>query len=106
MSLANLFITDIFGYINTLIISVSVIAVIIFIIVIIIIYKLMHSNVNHVRKKSKSVMVEKTNNPYMIHNSNDNKDNIQQQKTIYCTYCGAELKTSSKFCPLCGAKMP
>ena len=102
MSLANLFITDIFGYFNTLIILISVVAVVIFIIVIIIVYKLMHSNVNQVRIKQKSIT---SDNPYIKRDLDEKKEEAIPQKSIFCSYCGAELKKISKYCPLCGAKM-
>ena len=51
--LQDLFPFDIFGFINGIFVIVFVIVIIFFIIVILIVYKLIHLNVDNVKKKSK-----------------------------------------------------
>lgn len=91
--------------INLYMILGSVIAVIIFIIVIIIVFKLMHSNINKVKTKPRSTMSDLADNPYIKRDFIEKKEEKIPQKSMICTYCGAELKKSSTYCPLCGAKL-
>ena len=96
---------DIFGFIGGFFILVFVIVIIIFIIVIVIVYKLLHSNVDNVKKKSLKV----TNIP-VEDISNTSKENVKEElKTEEimntCKYCGERIEETATFCPFCGSNL-
>ncbi len=96
---------DIFGFIGGVFILIFVIVIIVFIVVIIIIYKILHSNVNDVKRKS----VE-TTNIYKASNITIPKEEIKQEtikknEINTCKYCGEEIEDKAVFCPFCGSNL-
>ena len=96
---------DIFGFISSLFILIFVIAIIFFVIVILIVYKLLHSNVDNVKKKSKKVThipVENINNSL----KKITKEELNTEELLStCKYCGEKIEGSATFCPFCGSNL-
>ena len=90
---------DFFGMFNMFFITVVVIALIFLIIVIIIVYKLLHSNVENKRKKSKQNYFDSTDNPYR------KKELMEEPKLEDCPYCGEKIEPNIVYCPNCGAEI-
>ncbi|MFX0047485.1 MAG: zinc ribbon domain-containing protein [Candidatus Hermodarchaeota archaeon] len=103
--LQDLFPFDIFGFISGFFVLVFVIAIIFFIIVILIVYKLLHSNVDNVKKKPvkvKNILVEN-------HTKTGNETEKEELKTVVvssiCKYCGENIENNTTFCPYCGSNL-
>jgi uncharacterized membrane protein len=101
----NMFPSDMFGFISGMFVIIFVIAIVFFIIVILIVYKLLHSNVDDVKKKS----AKTTNipNEYIIKASkeNANEEVIKNKKITTCKYCGENIEDTATFCPFCGSNL-
>ena len=82
-----------------------VIAIIIFVIVILVVYKLLHSNVDNVKKKS----VKYSNIPVdtISNTSKENaKEDLMMEKSIsICKYCSEKIEENATFCPFCGSNL-
>jgi uncharacterized membrane protein len=90
---------DFFAMFNMFFITVVVVAVIFLIIVIIIVYKLLHSNVDNKRKKSKQDYFDSTDNPYR------KREVKEEPKLEDCPYCGEKIELNIVYCPNCGAEI-
>ena len=101
----NMFPSDMFDFMSGMFIIILVIAIVFFIIVILIVYKLLHSNVDNVKKKS----VKTTNipNEYIIKTSkeNTNEELIIDKKIDTCKYCSEKIEDTDTFCPFCGSNL-
>ncbi len=101
----NMFPFDIFGFMSGFFILVFIIAIVFFIIVILIVYKLLHSNVDNVKKKSvKSIKIPNTNN-INASKENSNEKLIKDKKINACKYCGENIDENTTFCPYCGSNL-
>ena len=101
----NMFPSDMFGFVSGMFVIIFVIAIIFFIIVILIVYKLLHSNVDNVKKKS--VKTTNIHNEYIIKASkeNTNEELIKDKKINTCKYCGEKIEDNATFCPFCGSNL-
>ncbi|MFW9784817.1 MAG: hypothetical protein ACFFFB_21235 [Candidatus Heimdallarchaeota archaeon] len=91
------------SFVNDVIITVLVIALIFFIIVILIVYKLIHSNVNYVMKRSEkfnNIVVQNTLNPP---ENNELKEIVFKNEFLKCRYCDEQVQKDVNFCPFCGS---
>jgi len=100
-----MFPSDIFGFISGFFIIVFVIVIIFFVIVILIIYKLLHTNVDNVKKKS----VKSIRNPVEGASNTSKKNVIEELKTEIvistCKYCGQNIEENTTYCPFCGSNL-
>ena len=97
----NSFPSDIFGFINGVFIIVLVIVIVFFIIVILIVYKLLHSNVDNVQKRSAKVL-----SIPVIENSNTSREEVKIEEIIsMCKYCGENIEEGTLVCPYCGSDL-
>jgi uncharacterized membrane protein len=103
--LQNMFPFDIFGFMSGMFIIIFVIAIIFFIIVVLIVYKLLHSNVDNVKKKS--VKTTKIPNENIIKASKEKvkKEMIVEEEISTCKYCGEKIEDTATFCPFCGSNL-
>ncbi|MBY9008326.1 MAG: zinc ribbon domain-containing protein [Candidatus Lokiarchaeota archaeon] len=101
----NMFPFDIFGFMSGMFVLIFVIAMIFFIIVIIIVYKLLHTNVDNVKKKS--VKITNIPNESVIKASKENaKDKLITEEIVStCKYCGENIDENTSFCPYCGSNL-
>lgn len=103
--LQNSFPFDIFGFLSGFFILIFVIAIIFFVIVILIVYKLLHSNVDNVKKKSvkvPAIPVDKISNT----SKETAKEEFKIEKSIRtCKYCGEKIDENATFCPFCGSNL-
>ena len=97
--LHTMFQFDIFGFISGFFILVFVIAIIFFVIVILIVYKLLHSNVENVKKKS----IKATSLP--IENAIESPKEKVKKEINTCKYCGENIEDNATFCPFCGSNL-
>ena len=99
--LQNMFPFDVFGFMSSFFILIFVIAIIFFVIVILIVYKLLHSNVDNVKKKPvkiKNILVE--NNTKSFRKVEKEEIKIEETRSI-CKYCGENIDCNTTFCPYC-----
>lgn len=103
--LQNSFPFDIFGFLGGFFILIFVIVIIFFVIVILIVYKLLHSNVDNVKKKPVKVSNIPDDNI-----SNTSKETANEELKIEkiistCKYCGENIEENATFCPYCGSNL-
>lgn len=103
--LQEIFPSDIFGFISGIIVLVFVIAIIFFIIVILIVYKLLHTNVDNVKKK-KVKIIEALNETSLPTSKENEKQEVNTIKEAnLCKYCGQNVDQNISFCPYCGSNL-
>jgi len=103
--LQDMFSFDIFGFLSGFFILIFVIAIIFFVIVILIVYKLLHSNVDNVKKKSVKVPVIPVDN-FSNTSKETAKEELKIEKNIsICKYCGENIDENATFCPYCGSNL-
>jgi len=107
--LQNSFPFDIFGFINGIFILVFVVVIIFFIIIVIIVYKLLHSNVNDVKKKSVKNHSDILSHPqgFSVEASKEttNEKKVDEKKASSCKYCGENIEENTTFCSYCGSNL-
>jgi len=96
---------DIFEFIGGIFVIIFIVAIIFFIIVIVIVYKLLHTNVDNVKKRaakstlnfikddlspSKEIVTEEPKTTVVAHNCKYCGQNIEEN-TSYCSFCGSNL---------------
>ena len=100
---------DIFGFIGGFFILVFVIAIIFFVIVILIVYKLLHSNVDNVKKKSVKTytdfQAQTRNSTVGVLKENANGKSNKEEIVSICKYCGENVDENTTFCPYCGSNL-
>ncbi|MFX1280062.1 MAG: zinc-ribbon domain-containing protein [Promethearchaeota archaeon] len=96
-------IPTIFSTITATFLVILVIAVIFFIIILLIVYKLIHSNVNNVKKRSEPYDKVTYENIRKLPSNNDFKKKKLQDNSLTCRYCGEQVRENVNFCPLCGS---
>ncbi|NVM16505.1 MAG: zinc ribbon domain-containing protein [Candidatus Lokiarchaeota archaeon] len=100
-----MFPSDIFGFVSGIFILIFVIVIVFFIIVILIVYKLLHSNVDNVKKRS----VKAPKIPFVSSLSslkeNEKKELISAKDVNNCKYCGENIEENIAFCPYCGSNL-
>jgi len=98
-------IQDMFGFMSGMFIIIFVVAIVFFIIVILIVYKLLHSNVDNIKKKS----VKNTSIPIAntINTSKEktNEELIKNKEVNTCKYCSENIEDTATFCPFCGSNL-
>jgi len=90
---------DFFNMFNVMFIVILVGALIFLIIVIIVVYKLLHSNVDNTRKKTKEIHTNPFINPYR---KEESSKKVQIER---CPYCGEKVESNISYCPICGAEL-
>ena len=103
--LQNSFPFDIFGFLSGFFILIFVIAIIFFVIVILIVYKLLHSNVDNVKKKPVKVSDIPLDNISNISKETAKVELKIEKKISTCKYCGENIEESATFCPYCGSNL-
>ena len=107
--LQSFFPFDIFGFFSGFFILVFVIVIIFLIIVIIIVYKILHSNVDDVKKKSVNIYRKRpsqSQNASVEKSKENTKEKLTKDKEVStCIYCGEKIGDSVKFCPFCGSDL-
>jgi len=96
---------DIFEFIGGIFVIIFVIVIVFFIIVIVIVYKLLHTNVDNVKKKSaKSAQSSVKDESFA---SKENVIDEPKTKVIIntCKYCGQNIEENTSFCPYCGSNL-
>ncbi|MBY9020741.1 MAG: zinc ribbon domain-containing protein [Candidatus Lokiarchaeota archaeon] len=101
----NSFPFDIFGFITNFFILIFVVVIIVFIIIIIVVYKLLHSNVDHVSKTTTKMPKLRTENTVTTFVKTDKGNLTKNKSSSKCKYCGEEIEEDIKFCSFCGANL-
>ncbi|MBY8987568.1 MAG: zinc ribbon domain-containing protein [Candidatus Lokiarchaeota archaeon] len=101
----NMFPFDMFGFMSGFFILIFVIAIIFFVIVILIVYKLLHSNVDNIKKKSVKVTSKPADNINNTSNENTKKELVIEKEINICKYCGEKIEDTATFCPFCGSNL-
>lgn len=96
-------IPTIFSNLTATFVLILVIAVIFFIIILLIVYKLIHSNVNNVKKRSEPFDKVNHENIRNLSSDNDFKKEKLEDNSLTCRYCGEQVRENVNFCPLCGS---
>jgi len=96
---------DIFSFISGFFILVFVIAIIFFVIVILIVYKILHSNVDNVKKKSVKVTSLPLENAITSPKEKVKKEIVTEKEINTCKYCGENIEENATFCPYCGSNL-
>ena len=100
-----MFPSDIFGFISGFFILIFVIAIIFFIVVIFIVYKLLHTNVDNVKKKHVKSNNKITESIIDI-SKESSKNELKAEKFINtCIYCGENIEDKATYCPYCGSNL-
>ena len=101
----NMFPFDIFGFMSGMFVLIFVIAIIFFIIVILIVYKLLHTNVDNVKKKSAKI-TNIPNESALKATEENAKDKLLEEEIVsICKYCGEKIDENTSFCPFCGSNL-
>ena len=105
--LQTMFPFDIFGFFSGFFILIFIIVIVIFVIVIIIIYKLLHTNVDNVKTKKKTIKTGSLPSENKYRASNEIvKDKLVTEKEVnICKYCGERIEDNAPFCPFCGSNL-
>ncbi|NHJ22603.1 MAG: zinc ribbon domain-containing protein [Candidatus Lokiarchaeota archaeon] len=103
--LDGLFPFDIFSFINGIIILVFIIAIVFFIIVILIVYKLLHTNVDNVKKRSKKAPKVPAESVDLPQKELKKDNSISVNNITKCKYCGQEVEENTVFCQYCGSDL-
>ncbi len=103
--LKNMFPFDMFGFMSGMFIIIFVIAIIFFIIVVLIVYKLLHSNVDNVKKKSVKTTIIPNENIIKASKEKVKKEMIVEKEISTCKYCGEKIEDTATFCPFCGSNL-
>ena len=107
--LHTMFQFDIFGFISGFFILVFVIAIIFFVIVILIVYKLLHTNVDNVKKKSVKTYTDFRVQTHKftvgVSKENTNEESNAEEIINACKYCGENIDANATFCPYCGSNL-
>ena len=103
--LQNMFPFDMFGFMSGIFIIIFVIAIIFFVIVVLIVYKLLHSNVDNVKKKSGKNTIVPNENIYKVSNEKVKKEVVAEKEISMCKYCGEKIEDTATFCPFCGSNL-
>lgn len=96
---------DIFGFISGFFVIVFVIAIIFFIIVILIVYKLLHTNVDNVNKKSRRAPKVTIENPINDLREKEKEQKIEEKSIYVCKFCGENIEENITYCPYCGSDL-
>jgi len=107
--LQSFFPFDIFGFFSGFFILVFVIVIIFLIIVIIIVYKILHSNVDDVKKKSVNIYRKRPSQSQnaSVEKSKENAEEelIKDKHVSICKYCGENVEETATYCPFCGSNL-
>ena len=103
--LQNMFPFDIFGFMSGMFILIFVIVIIVFIIVIIIVYKLLHTNVENVKKSKFKLPKLRAENAGTTFVETDKEDLTVEKMSSKCKYCGEKIEDDIAFCPFCGSNL-
>jgi hypothetical protein len=107
--LQSFFPVDIFGFISGIFILVFVIVIVFLIIVIIIVYKILHSNVDDVNRKSVKTPPDVFSQPqgFSVETTKETtKEKLGEEKEVNsCKYCGENIEENTAFCPYCGSNL-
>ena len=98
-------IQDMFGFMSGMFIIIFVVAIVFFIIVILIVYKLLHSNVDNVKKKSTKTTSIPIANTIEVSKEKTNEELIKNKEVNTCKYCGENIEETTTFCPFCGSNL-
>ncbi len=96
---------DIFGFISGFFILIFIVVIIVFVIIIIVVYKLLHSNVDHVDKTKfvkPKLHTKDARNTFV----KKNEESLTKEKiSNKCKYCGEKIEEGIAFCPFCGSNL-
>ena len=84
-----------FNSIVSFLVFIFIISIIFIIIVVLIVFKLMRTNVDH-------KIANKKEHDSMIKAEIAELESVPDKKRAFCSYCGALIDTSVKFCEKCG----
>ncbi|MFX0010851.1 MAG: zinc ribbon domain-containing protein, partial [Candidatus Hermodarchaeota archaeon] len=84
---------------------VFVVAIVFFIIVILIVYKLLHTNVDNVKKKSRITSKVPAKSVDLPPKELKKENSISVNNISRCKYCGQEVEENTTFCQYCGSNL-